>query len=178
MKNEYTTIVIVFTKSIKKFPLISKLIMWWTGKEYSHVAREVVRRDWGSGFYQASEGNVNYEHESVFHQKHKIVKEYILMVDKSLEMDIRKACWEDCGKKYGMLQNLGILLVDLGICKDTPWKEGRNCSELIYIKILKEMIPDLNHNPDTVKPHHIEDIIRKYFEFDFINNVWKLKNKD
>ena len=155
---------IVFTKSKKKLPILSRLIMWWTRKPYSHVAREVIRRDWGAGYYQASEGNVNYEHESVFNRKHQIVKEYVLMVDQDLEMDIRKACWHDCGKKYGALQNIGIFLNDIGLCKDTPWKDGRNCSELIYIKVLKKMVPELDYNPDTIKPHHIEDIILEYFE--------------
>jgi hypothetical protein len=147
--------------------------MWWTGKPFSHVAREVVRRDWGAGYYQASEGNVNYEHESVFHTKHEIVKEYTLMVDEKLEMDIRKACWEDCGKKYGMMQNTGIALVDIGLLKDTPWKDGRNCSELMYIKVFKKMVPELNYNPDTIKPHEIEDIILKHFEEK--DGYWYLK---
>lgn len=165
---------IVFTKSKKKFPLFSKLIMWWTNKPYSHVAREVIRQDWGAGYYQASEGNVNYEHESIFSKKHKIVKEYKLLVPKDLETEIRKACWQECGKKYGMLQNLGIALVDIGICKDTPWKDGRNCSELIYLKVLKNMIPELNYNPDTIKPHQIEDLIHQYFKQNS-NGLWELK---
>lgn len=155
---------ITFTKSKKKFAIGSWLIRWWTKRSYSHVARKVYRRDWGAAYYQASEGNVNYEHESVFKTKHQIVKEYTLMVDPDLEMSIRRSCWEDCGKKYGMLQNLGIFLKDLKIVKDNPWKQGRNCSELIYIKVLKQMIPSLNRNPDTIKPHEIEEIILKHFE--------------
>ena len=164
---------IVFTKSKKKFPIFSRLIMWWTKKPYSHVAREVVRRDWGAGYYQASEGNVNYEHESVFHTKHEIIKAYSLDVDPDLEMSIRKACWEDCGKKYGFMQNVGIFLVDLGLFKDNPWKEGRNCSELIFIKVFDKMIPGLDYNPDTIKPHHIEDIILNFFEEK--DGTWTLK---
>jgi hypothetical protein len=164
---------IVFTKSKKNLPIFSWLIMWWTKKPYSHVARQVIRRDWGAGYYQASEGNVNYEHESVFYKKHEIVAEYVVMVDPQLEMDIRRACWEDCGKKYGMWQNIGIFLVDIGLFKDTPWKDGRNCSELIYIKVLKKMVPELNRNPDTIKPHHIEDIIKDCFEEK--SGKWELK---
>jgi hypothetical protein len=138
--------------------------MWWTNKPYSHVAREVIRRDWGAGYYQDSEGSVNYEHESVFNRKHQVVKEYTLEICEQLEMEIRRACWHDCGKKYGMLQNFGIFLTDLGLFRDTPWKDGRNCSELIYVKVLKKMLPDLDYNPDTIKPHHIEEIVLKYFE--------------
>lgn len=158
-----TKINLVFTKSNKPFPLISWIIRLCTGKDYSHVAREVERKNWGKGYYQASGSVVNYEHENIFNCKHKIVRRYTLYVDYTLDMEIRKACWQDCGKKYGILQNLGILLVDLGIVKDNPWKQGRNCSELIYIKVLKRIIPQLNYNPDTIKPGHVEDIILEYF---------------
>ena len=153
---------IVFTKSKKKIALFSRLLRWWTRKPYSHVAREVIRQDWGAGYYQASEGHVNYEHESVFHKKHEIVKSYTLMVDDHYEMSVRKACWEDCGKDYGVWQNVGIFLVDIGLLRDTPWKDGRNCSELIYLKVFHDLLP-LNYNPDTIKPHHLEDIILEYF---------------
>ena len=163
---------IVFTKSKKKFPIGSKAIMWWTNKEYSHVAREVVRQDWGSAYYQASEGSVNYEYESVFNEKHEIVKEYVLLIEKELEMDIRKACWKECGKSYGTMQNIGIALVDMGICKDTPWKDGRNCSELIYLNVLKPLVPSLDINPDTIKPHQIEQLILD--NFTHIDGKWHL----
>lgn len=167
---------IVFTHSIVKFPILSWSIRWYTSvikngwkgifklDDISHVAREVVRRDWGSGYYQASDGNVNYEHESVFKTKHKIVKSYILKIHPELEMNIRKACWEDCGKKYGIMQNIGIVLVKAGFKKDNPWKDGRNCSELLYVKVFKLLIPELDYNPDTIMPHEIEDIILKYFK--------------
>jgi len=154
---------LVFTKSIVKFPILSRGIMWWTDKPYSHVAREVIRRDWGAGYYQASEGNVNYEHANIFFKKHEVVKSYVLQVPAELEMSIRKACWEECGNAYGMMQNLGIFLVDIaakfGINMQNPWKKGRNCSELMYLKVLKPMFPELDYNPDVIKPHDIEEIL-------------------
>ena len=154
---------IVFTKSKKKFAIGSWLIRWWTGQEYSHVAKEIIRQNWGAGYYQASEGKVNYEHESIFLQKHEIVKEFILLVDTKLDFSIKEACWRECGNDYGTMQNLGILLVDiaakLGIRATNPWKKGRNCSELLYLTVLKQMYPELDYNPDTIKPHHIEEIL-------------------
>jgi hypothetical protein len=155
---------IVFTKSKKKMAIFSKLIMWWTKKPYSHVAKKVIRQDWGAGYYQASEGNVNYEHQLIFDTKHEIVKDFTLIIDTKLEMDIRKACWQECGNKYGMMQNIGIFLIDLGLLKKNPWKHGRNCSELLYVKVLKRILPHLDYNPDTIKPHHIEEIILECFE--------------
>lgn len=154
---------IVFTKSKKRFPFGSLAIMKWTGKDYSHVSREVIRRDWGAAYYQSSDGNVNYEHETTFNKKHEIVKTYTLQIDEELEMKVREACWKECGKPYGTMQNIGIALVDiaakLGIRMSNPFKSGQNCSEVIYRHALKVMYPELNLNPDTIKPHQIEDIL-------------------
>lgn len=155
------TIKLVFTKSKKKLPIGSLLIRWWTKKPYSHVARALTMCTWGAGYYQASEGKVNYEHEDVFNTKHKIIREYNIPITKEIKDSVEKMCWQDAGKKYGYLQNLGILLIDLKITKHNPWKQGRNCSELIYIKVLKPMFPELNYNPDTIKPHEIEEILIK-----------------
>ena len=155
---------IVFTKSNKPFPIVSRLIMWWTGKPYSHVARAVQIRDWGYRFFHASEGKVNYEFEKYFLQKHEIVQEYKIAICEKSDKRIKHECYKEAGNIYGMMQNLGIFLVDLGLVKDTPWKKGRNCSELMYLEFLKVIIPELKYNPDTIKPHHIEDIILKYFK--------------
>lgn len=163
-----STIEIVFTKSKKKFPVGSWLIRAWTKKPYSHVARAVPRRDWGKGYYHASEGKVHYEFESLFHKKHEVVKKYVLEVPKEFEMEVRRGCWEDSGKKYASMQNLGIVLVDIakvfGVKLTNPWKDGRNCSELLYLKVFKQLKPDLNYDPDTIKPHHIEEIIETHFQ--------------
>lgn len=138
---------------------MSWLIRWWTKKPYSHVARALHVHKWGTGYYQASEGKVNYEHESVFHKKHEIIKKYSIPVSKEIKTDIGEACWQDTGKRYGYLQNIGIALIDLKLLTKNPWKQGRNCSELIYLKVLKPMFPELKYNPDTIKPHDIENIL-------------------
>ena len=154
---------IVFTKSKLKLPIGSWLIRLWTRKPYSHVARAVQIRDWGKRYYQASEGKVNYEFEKFFHKKHKVVKTFKLQISEELDRSIKKACYEEAGNSYAMMQNIGIVLVDIlaaiGIKIKNPWKKGRNCSELLYLKVLKPMFPELNYNPDTIKPHHIEEIL-------------------
>jgi len=165
---------VVFTKSKLRFPIGSALIMWWTKKPYSHVARAVQIRNWGWRFFQASEGKVNYEFEKYFLEKHEIIREYTIALCEESDRRIKHECYKEAGHVYGMMQNLGILLVDLKLCKDTPWKKGRNCSELMYREFLKVIIPELDYNPDTIKPHHIEDIILKYFEE--IDGKWYLKS--
>jgi hypothetical protein len=154
---------IVFTRSKKKVRIISTLIMWWTGKEYSHVARGLLRRNWGYGYYHASEGRVNYEHERMFNTKNEIVKEYSLRVSDEVWFKVSESCWKEAGQPYGFMQNIGIVIVDIaakmGIKIDTPFKKGMNCSELMYRDVFKVMFPELDYNPDTIKPHQIEEII-------------------
>lgn len=166
---------IVFTKSKKRFPIVSWLIRLWTNKPYSHVARKLEIDGYKPAYYQASEGKVNYETEDVFLSKHKIVKEYYLEVPEIIYKNISKACFEECGKKYGIMQNVGIMLSD--ICKllrfniKNPWKNGKNCSEVIYTNVIVPLWGDQGHDPDTIKPHHIDKIIQKHISN--INNLDK-----
>lgn len=154
---------IVFTKSKKKMPLFSWAIMVWTGKPYSHVAREVEVRDWGKAYYQSSDNKVNYEYHTVFEKKHEIVKCYTLTISDEVDGEIRKACYQEAGKQYATKQVFGMLLVDtlgfFGIKIKNPWKEGRTCSESLYARAFKLIFPDLDYNEDTIKPEHIEEII-------------------
>lgn len=168
------TLKIVFTESNKKFAVGSWLIKWWTKQPYSHVARAIEIRDWGYRYFQASEGKVNYEFEKFFLKKHKIVKSYTISILPELDKQIKKACYEEAGNKYGTVQNIGIFLKDIGLLKSNPWKQGRNCSELMFLEVFKQLIPNLKGNPDTIKPHEIEKIIIEHF--DEKDGIWTLKS--
>lgn len=155
---------IVFTKSKKKCAIGSLLIRLWTNKPYSHVARKLEIEGYKPAFYQASEGRVNYEIQEVFESKHLIVKEYNLLVPTNIYDKISKACFEEAGKKYGFLQNVGIVITDIlkfvGIKIGNPFKDGQNCSELIYRHVLQPMLGCKKYDPDKIKPHHIEKILK------------------
>jgi len=161
---------VVFTRSKKRLPIMSWLIRLYTRKPYSHVAMSHEIRDWGKRYYQASEGKVNYEYETVFHLKHEIVRSYILLLHDGVEREIKKAGYQQCGRKYAFMQNLGILWVDLnkifGRDIDNPWKEGDNCSELLYTTAFKKTCPELTYNRNKIKPHQIEEIILSKFKRD------------
>ena len=158
---------IVFTTSKKKFAPFSKLIMWYTNKPYSHVARK-AKLDLLQyhHYYQASEGKINYEYEDFFNKKHKIVKSYTIQISNHFYEELIKESWMQVGNKYGTMQNLGILIVDLlakiGIKATNPFKKGMNCSELIYRTVFSKLIPNLPYRPDLIKPHQIEEIIIKH----------------
>lgn len=161
MKN-WKEIDIIFTKSKKIFPIGSWLIRLWTWKEYSHVARQKTILG-ETVLYQASGSSVNYTHKSEFVKHHKIVKCYKIKVPADIEREMAIACLRDAGKPYATMQNIGIALVNiLAIFKikiSNPWKDGKNCSELLYTLILKKMYPDLKNDADLIKPHHIERIL-------------------
>lgn len=155
---------IVFTKSKKKLPIFSWLIRLWTWKDYSHVAME-VDLPWISGpmYFQASDGQVNYEFETYFNKKHEIVYEYTIQVTEEIYKEIAKTRLEYAGEQYGTMQNAGIVYTDimklLGKTVTNPWKKGKNCSEILYETVFKRMYPELEYDQDKIKPHHIEDII-------------------
>lgn len=161
------TIEIVFTKSKKQFAIGSWLIRLWTWKSYSHVARKVKISFLDKPVYfQANEGKVNWEYEDFFTQKHEIVKTMsFICTDKQLK-DFNKLCWEQVGNKYGALQNIGIACVDFmrlfGVKISNPWKKGVNCSEALYRTIIVPEYGDLGYDPNTIKPHHIEEILKKH----------------
>lgn len=161
--DDWKELEIVFTKSKKLLPIFSWLVMLWTRKSYSHVARAIEIQNWGKRYFQASEGRVNYEYQDFFLKKHEIVKTYKLKIPKELDRKIKHECYKQAGNKYATMQNLGIILVDIAawftIKIKNPFKSGKNCSELIYTEVLKELYPDLNFNKDTIKPHHIERIL-------------------
>lgn len=154
---------IVFTKSKKKFAIGSWLIMLWTWKSYSHVAIKFESAIFKSPtYYQASDGLVNYMSENQFLKKHEIVKSKEIQIPEELYSKIRESCHEEAGAPYGFLQNLGIVYCDIlsifGVKVTNPFKDGRNCSELLYGMVL-EKLGVSGYDPNLIKPHHIEEIL-------------------
>jgi len=142
--------------------------MLWTRRPFSHIARKMrisfLDKD---VYFHANETKVNWEYETHFLKKNKIVTSVVFPVTEKQYKDFNKASWEQVGDCYGALQNLGIVYVDImnlfGKKVDNPWKKGQNCSELIYRTILIPLHPELSLNPDTIKPHHIERILREKY---------------
>ena len=180
---------IVFTKTRKKIPIVSWIIRWylsilkngWKGivrlYNYSHCARGFYALGDIKMYYQANEGKVNYENEIPFLSKHEIVKSYKIQVNDEIYKKISRDCLKDAGVKYGLKQNLGIILVDIfelfGKKINNPWKSGKNCSELIYENVFKILFPELSYNKDTIKPHQIEKIILDNFKRND-KDIWEL----
>ena len=96
-----------------------------------------------------------------------------------MDREITKRCYEEAGKIYATMQNVGIFITDVildlfRIKMKNPWTRGRNCSEILYSKCFKIMIPTLQYNENKIKPHEIEDIILEYFK-QIESGHWVLK---
>lgn len=156
---------LVFTKSKKFFPIFSWALMLYTKKPYSHIARKLYTSHEYPSYFQASEGKVNYEYEPFFLKKNQVISKLAFLVPEVFYEEMAKRSWEQAGSPYGTLQNLGTLLVDVlknfNILVKNPIEKGKVCSELIYTTILKPMFPDLEYDENSIKPHHIEQIIHK-----------------
>lgn len=161
------TIEVVFTKSKKKLPIGSWLIRLWTWKPYSHVAY----RFWGKNvngylYYQANDGKVNIEHHDWFVKKHEIVNTHEMVISSEEFKELTKRSYRYLGQNYGILQNLGIALIDVlklfKIYKKNPFIKGVNCSEIIYNVLLYKYDKKKLYEKDNIKPHHIERLITKY----------------
>lgn len=158
------TINIVFTKSKKSFPILGWAIRLWTWKSFSHVALEVPVGFLEKPMYwQANEGKINYEYHDHFHKEHEVIHKYEVKVPEEIYDVMKKERLKSAGENYGYFQNAGIALVDIlkliKIKISNPWKKGKNCSESIYLNVLKPMFPGLKLDPNTIKPHHVKKVL-------------------
>lgn len=163
-------IVVGFSKSKKKFPIGGHLIRLYQGfTSYSHVyIRLLVKPRFPSDkIIHAAEGEVNHWSETNFHKRNETVDAYIIDIPDELYSHLRNDIFhEKAGEKYGMLQNLGIVWVDLVYFFtnkriNNPWQEGWNCSEFVATA-LKEVYPeDFNHlDVNLTTPKDIHKILK------------------
>jgi len=156
-----------FSRSTKKFNYFSKLLQWYEGIPISHVLVEFDTPHLGQNFvYHSVVGNgVSFITLSRFESINEIMETYIVELEDSKYNNIRNALLNECGESYGFLQNIGIFLVDIarkaGIKADNPFKDGQNCSELIYRHLISNIYKKHSIKPDLVKPSQIRDILVK-----------------
>lgn len=156
-----------FTKN-KKGKIFSKAIMWYDKSEFSHCAIEfrLKKLEEDVIYHSSLDSGVNFYSKSLFLEKNTIVHTYELEVSDEMYNLIMKQLIQSCGKKYAILQNFGILIVDfakkMGIKADNPWKFGYNCSELVYKHVLLNNYSNIDwYNPETIKPSEIKNILDK-----------------
>lgn len=166
-----------FSKSKKKFPVGSWVIRLYQTSGYSHVyVRLMSKRFHNHEILHASEGKVIKMSENQFDKRHIVVKEFIIDIPHtfvfnkhrqqrtSLMRYIVDEMHEHSGADYSILQNLGIVVVDIfklfGKKIKNPWITGWNCSEFAG-EVLKLIYPAefINVDMNLVKPVDVYKIL-------------------
>ena len=136
---------------------------------YSHVfvQYDTARHMGDDSIYHSAMGSgVGFYSKKVFEDINEITHLYELEVSDEIYVKIRNKLFAHCGRKYGYLQNLGIVGADvakcIGMSFENPFRDGFNCSELVFMALL-EVDPTLLYEYDlnTIRPDHIELILRK-----------------
>jgi hypothetical protein len=166
------SLIVGFSKSKKPFPLGSWTIrLYQGGTKYSHIYIRLPVK--GNKFpsdkiLHASEGKVQNMSGTQFDKRHEVVQEFTIKVKKSLYNQVVKEMHEASGDDYSIMQNVGIVLVDIcrlfGVRIKNPFTSGWNCSEFVAV-ILQTIMPQEfeNISPDTVTPQDIYNILDRLF---------------
>jgi hypothetical protein len=134
------------------------------GKDYSHT---FFRFDDKQILHSEIKNGVNYWSIERFNEENMITTEYKIQAPESAYKELIKRVNKHMGHKYAFWQNIGIVMVDLlvklRIKSRNPFRDGDNCSELVF-RCLKSIHPEIkkDYRANTVRPDHIEDILIKY----------------
>lgn len=152
-----------------KGAIFSEAIRWYQGTDFSHCAIEFRLNKLGEDviYHSSISSGVNFYSKELFLQKNTVTNTYELEINDDCYNAIMKQLIKNCGKEYAILQNIGIVIVDImhrmGIKVSNPWKRGYNCSELVYIEVLSVIYPEESktYDPETIRPDHVKEILDK-----------------
>lgn len=156
------TVKIVFTKPKNRiFPVFSWIIRMYLGTQYSHVAikfsSESLNRDI---IYEAVGSGVRFVGKRVWEKKIEEVVSYQIDVKYCNYTTIMQYCIDHAGIEYGLLQNIGIFIVDVFKLKKNPFRHGKNCSEVIAEILTLEGF-EFNKSMELVTPKDIQAVLEK-----------------
>ena len=147
--------------------IFSRLLQDYMNKPYSHCFIEYkTKAHLGDDaiYHSSLSAGIGYASKTVFEEQNEIVGMYEVEVCDETYARIREELFKVCGRKYGLMQNLGIFAVDMlrniGIKVKNPFVKDENCSEMVYRHALKVIKPELEYDPDTISPKEIEDILK------------------
>lgn len=159
------TVTIGFSKNADN-KIFSVGLQEYMNRDYSHcfVKYHTKQHLGDDAIYHSSlSAGVGYMSQTIFEEDNKIVMLFELEVTDEVYKEIKEALFKVCGRKYGMMQNIGIVIVNLlknnGIKIKNPFDKGENCSEMVYRHVLMELFPEHKYDPDTITPREVEDIL-------------------
>ena len=162
-----TKIILHFSRN-RHGGLFSKALQWYEGLPISHILVEFETPYLGQNFvYHSAIGSgVSFMTRKRFDKNNEIMETYEIELNNDQYNEIRNNLLDNCGEHYALWQNLGVLIVDqlrkIGIKCKNPWKNGQNCSELIYRYVISYIYKDQSHifEPDLIKPSQIRKILK------------------
>ena len=148
----------------------SRVLKWYMKKDYAHtfVQYDTKHHMGDDSIYHSSMASgVGFYANERFEEDNTKVLMYELEINDEIYIEIRKRLFTECGRKYAHLQNIGILIGDflkgLGCSFDNPFREGLNCSELVFLALcMLHPELDIDYDRNTIRPDHIQDILDFY----------------
>lgn len=153
-------VVVGFSKP-KKFSVVSQMIQWFQGTNFSHVYLEFELPGMGVNLiFHATSRRVHFTPSSKFHDKNTSVHRFHLDTPKSVRRRLIGTCLHKLDIRYGFMQIFGILLSKLFNLQQNPFKHGYICSELVS-EVLKEKGIHFKKNINLLTP---KDVYNKMVE--------------
>lgn len=146
------------------FPIFSWLIRFFQKTPYSHVY--VRWHSMGADVdvcYEASGNEVKFICKDVFDQRVNPTHEYAIEITREQYKKLLRFCMSNAGKKYGVKQVLGILLVTLFKLRKNPFSDGRSswvCSELAGKALEDVLDKDTGLDLDIAGPKEIDKFLQ------------------
>jgi len=149
--------------------VFSVILQKYMNRDYSHtfIEYDTVKHMGDYAIYHSSlSSGVGFANKTIFEEHNEIVAMYeIELCEESYDL-VRRNLFGVCGRKYGLMQNLGVAVVDLlkkiGIKIANPFKKNENCSELVFRHAIAKVHPQLLdiYDPDSIKPSDVEELLK------------------
>ncbi len=122
----------------RTLPIASYIIRAYEKTEFSHVYLKVfIPQAKKHVVYEAVGHGVRFISEEEWLKKARIVKEFSIFITEEQNDLLISDCFDNCGKTYGFLQNLGIVITDTFALAGNPFTKHRNCSEEVAKRVEK-----------------------------------------
>jgi len=148
--------------------IFSVILQKYMKRNYSHcfIEFDTSSHLGDNAIYHSSlSSGIGYMSKAIFEDINVIVKYYTISMEDHVYDNIKRQLFSVCGKKYGLMQNVGIFLTNLLsaflIKIKNPFTKGENCSEMVFRHCLSIIYPSLldKYDPETVTPSDIQDIM-------------------
>ncbi len=132
-------LVIGFSRSKHKLPLLGWLIMFCERTRFSHTYLRIRSESLDEDLiYQANASGIYFTGKDVFESHNQVVREFQIKISDTEKRVLLKWCIQNSGKPYGKLQLLGVAIKRLiklfGVNVKNPFANGETlqyCSEVV-----------------------------------------------